>query len=316
MEPSAIAACDALRNVDWTLNLETARMNQLLSPCEISTPIRRQFARLTDRLNADLVARRLLGSARDIALGWTTVIWTATIWIAAGWMVTGPTSVAVMAAETEQAAAAVTRPDPARWAADMEAFAAADRAAETPAGGIVFVGSSSIRMWDLATSFPQLKPLNRGFGGSHLAETVHYFDLLVARHRPRAIVVYAGDNDIADQLTPQQVLADFEQLHQKLHDHLPACHLFFIAIKPSVARWEIYPAMRETNALIAAACETSDQLHFVDIAPPMLNASGRPRPELFADDGLHLNAAGYAIWTKIVAAELDRAHLLQAPIPR
>jgi lysophospholipase L1-like esterase len=194
----------------------------------------------------------------------------------------------------------VERPAPDRWAEEMRAFEADDRQNPFPREGIVFVGSSSIRLWDLKASFPDVPTLNRGFGGSHLADVSHYLDLLVCRHRPALIVVYAGDNDIHSGLTPEQVAEDFQRLSDQLRQCAPQCKLLYISIKPSVARWDEYPKMRQANEQIDRICRSQEGRKLVDLSGVMLGTDGRPRPDLFQDDGLHLNDAGYARWTEIL----------------
>lgn len=187
-----------------------------------------------------------------------------------------------------------------RWQNEIDAFDAADQRHAAPAGVIVFVGSSSIRLWDLGASFPGLATLNRGFGGSQLCDTVHFFDRLVVRHRPSQVVVYAGDNDLAAGKTPEQVHADFRALVALLKRDLPQTPLTYIAVKPSVARWKLAAEIRRLNRLIADDCERDPQLHFLDVWPPTLDAQGEPRSDLLRDDGLHLNDAGYAVWSDLL----------------
>lgn len=188
-----------------------------------------------------------------------------------------------------------------RWAKAMAAFDAADGANPHPPGGIVFVGSSSIRMWNLKDSFPSLQPtpLNRGFGGSEIRDSVRHFDLLIAKHKPKLVVLYAGDNDMARGLTAKQVHADFLEFAAKLKAALPDTRLAYVAIKPSIARWKLATAMNMANNLIRESCEEQQQLEYLDIWQPMLGKDGRPRPELFRNDGLHMNAAGYEIWNDV-----------------
>lgn len=192
-----------------------------------------------------------------------------------------------------------------RWAKEMAAFEAEDRQAPAAAGGVVFVGSSSIRLWDLARSFPDLRVLNRGFGGSQIEDSVRHADLLVIRHKPRIVVFYAGDNDVAAGKTPQQVSEDFRAFVAKVRAALPESRVAFIAIKPSIQRWALVAKVREANALVRAYCDTDDRLGFVDVDGPMLGWDGRPRQNLFVADGLHLSAKGYELWTTLVRPFLE-----------
>lgn len=198
------------------------------------------------------------------------------------------------------AAAGSAAAQPGRWEKELAAFAARDTEAPSPAGGVVFVGSSSIRLWDLDKSFPKVKAINRGFGGSQIADSVEHADLLVLRHKPRTIVFYAGDNDIAQGKTPGTVANDFRAFAAKVHAALPGTRIAFIAIKPSLQRWKLIAQVRDANSRIRAFCETDDRLGFVDVDGPMLGWDEKPRPELFVADGLHLSPAGYELWTTLV----------------
>jgi lysophospholipase L1-like esterase len=182
------------------------------------------------------------------------------------------------------------------WAKEMAAFTEQDQKA--PAiGGVVFVGSSSIRLWDLAKYFPNLPAINRGFGGSQMIDSVNHADLLVIRHKPRTVIVYAGDNDLAAGKSPQQVSDDFKAFVTKVRSALPETRVAYIGIKPSIQRWAIVAKVRQTNALIREYCDTDDRLGFIDVDGTMLGWDGKPRKDLFIEDGLHLSPKGYALWT-------------------
>lgn len=187
-----------------------------------------------------------------------------------------------------------------RWEPDIRAFEKKDRERMPPPGGIVFVGSSSIRGWDVGKSFPDLPVVNRGFGGSQIADSVEFAGRIVIPHKPKTVVFYAGDNDINAGKTPQQVLSDYREFVAKVHGPLPDAKIVFIAIKPSLRRWNLVSAMREANKLIREYSESNAKLEFVDVDPPMIGADGKPRPELFVEDGLHMTAEGYRIWTALV----------------
>jgi lysophospholipase L1-like esterase len=193
----------------------------------------------------------------------------------------------------------VQAPQPDHWAKEMAAFEAQDRQSLST-GGVVFVGSSSIRLWDLDKSFPDLHALNRGFGGSQIADAVEHVDLLVLRHKPRIVIFYSGDNDIAAGRSPQQVRDDFEAFASKVHAALPSTRIAFIGIKPSIQRWAMIRRIREANALVRARCERDDWLGFIDVDGPMLGWDEKPRRDLFIEDGLHLSPRGYALWTVLV----------------
>ncbi len=195
-------------------------------------------------------------------------------------------------------------PGPERWEGDIRAFETRDRLAPPPRGGIVFVGSSSIRLWPLARSFPHLPAINRGFGGSFVSDSVAFAPRIVIPYRPAAVVLYAGDNDLAAGKTPEQVRDDYAAFARLIHGALPAARIAYISIKPSIARWGLIEKIRAANALIREAAAKDERLFFVDVEPAMLGADGQPRRDLLAEDGLHLNAAGYAAWTKLLAPHL------------
>ncbi len=200
------------------------------------------------------------------------------------------------------AAGAAAGAAPAKWAASIDAFTRADAANPPPREAVLFVGSSSIVRWkSLARDFPDVPVINRGFGGSELADSVHYLDRLVLKHEPRVVVLYAGENDLQAGATAEEVHARFQAFRQGLHAALPRTKLVFIAIKPSPSRAKIRDRLDRANALIAASCREDPRLAFADVVPPMLDAAGQPRPELFVADRLHLSEAGYAVWQPIVA---------------
>lgn len=198
--------------------------------------------------------------------------------------------------------AALAPPTAAAFVPEIAVFAVRDSLDPPAPGGILFVGSSSIRFWStLATDFPGEPVLNRGFGGSTLPDVTFYAPRIVLPYRPRTIVLYAGDNDIAAGHSPEQVLADYETFARLVHGALPSTRLVFVSIKPSPSRWELADRMREANALIARAIAGDSLATYVDVFTPMLGPSGRPRPELFRADSLHMTPAGYALWRERLA---------------
>jgi lysophospholipase L1-like esterase len=191
---------------------------------------------------------------------------------------------------------------PERWAAAIDAFTQADAAQPPARDAVLFVGSSSIVKWKtLAQDFPGVTLINRGFGGSELTDSVHFADRIVIPYRPRVVVIYAGENDLQLGQTPDSVYTAFTAFSTKVHAALPQARIVFISIKPSPSRWKLREAMIRANTLIAAACAKDKRLVFVNVFTPMLDARGEPRAELFVKDMLHLNDAGYALWTPLVA---------------
>lgn len=167
----------------------------------------------------------------------------------------------------------------------------------------VFTGSSSIRFWlTLEDDFPALNPLNRGFGGSQITDVIGYFDILLTRHQPKEIIFYAGENDISAGTRPTQVAARFDAFMGLKTERLDDAPVYFLSLKPSIARSGEFAAQSEANALIKAMAETREDLIYVDIATPMME-DGVPK-RIFIFDQLHMNLDGYAIWTEALAGML------------
>jgi lysophospholipase L1-like esterase len=199
------------------------------------------------------------------------------------------------------------RPDPstAKWEPDIRAFESADRDAPPPKGGMLLAGSSSFRMWKTAAEdFPEKQVINRGFGGSQMSDLLYYADRIVLPYGPAEILVYEGDNDIASGDSPETVLSEFKEFTKIVLKKLPDSKIHFVSIKPSVKRANLLDEMKMANGLIADYCAKNTRLEFIDVFTPMLNAEGQPRPELFVEDDLHMNADGYALWTEIVREKL------------
>lgn len=191
-----------------------------------------------------------------------------------------------------------------RWEEQITAFEAKDRLQPPPQRGILFIGSSSIRGWKLDDYFADLPVINRGFGGSQIADSTHFADRIITPYKPRIVVLYAGDNDIAKGKSPERVTADYRAFVKTVHSALPKTRIVFIAIKPSISRWKLVDDMRRANASVKSIADKDDRLVFVDIDKPMIGQDGQPRKELFRDDGLHLNAAGYKLWASLVKPHL------------
>lgn len=219
-------------------------------------------------------------------------------------MVPAPALAADQKPEKKAAKTAAKKSDPNRWDPQIQAFEQKDRQQPPPKQGILFVGSSSIRGWDLKRSFPDLPVINRGFGGSQVADSVRYADRIILPHQPRVVVCYAGDNDLAAGKTPQQVADDYKALFQRIHAALPETRIVCIGVKPCQARWKLVDKVRQTNQLIRQLVEKDNRLVFIDVEPVLLGKDGKPRTELFKADGLHLNADGYQLWANLVRPHL------------
>ena len=191
--------------------------------------------------------------------------------------------------------------EPPRFGAEIARFDSVDRTQMPVPGGVVFVGSSTIRLWpDLKADFPGVNVIQRGFGGSRLDEVLRYTPKIVIAYKPKLIVLYAGDNDLAEGRTVDQVFEDYKSFVALVHRSLPNTKIVFVSIKPSESRWNLVGEMRSANEMIRRFTVTDTRLEYVDVFNPMLGADGRPRPELFRPDKLHMTADGYALWRSIL----------------
>lgn len=169
----------------------------------------------------------------------------------------------------------------------------------SPSDSVIFYGSSTVRLWsDLARDFPDVQPINAGFGGSTLAACAWFFERLIVPANPRAVVLYAGDNDLGDNRHPEEVYLSFCALAAKLQRDLPNTDVTFVSIKPSPARWHIVEQIRTANRYIADEIKRLPRFSFVDLTSVMLTPDGKPRRELYQSDGLHMNPDGYALWRR------------------
>jgi hypothetical protein len=194
----------------------------------------------------------------------------------------------------------VVAPDPHRFENEIKAFEASDRTNMHAPGGIVFVGSSSIRKWtSLAKDFPGCHVFNRGFGGSHLYDSVFYADRIVIPYKPKTIVLFAGSNDINFGLSPERVLADFKAFVEKVRATLPSTEILYLSISTSPSRWTEFNCVKKTNQLIQNEIKHLENVRYVDVVSSMLS-NGKPNPTIYGPDRLHMNAKGYAIWTGIL----------------
>jgi len=168
---------------------------------------------------------------------------------------------------------------------------------------VVFYGSSSIRLWP---GLERGEIVNRGFGGSTLEACAYYFERLILPLHPRSLIVYAGDNDLGDGRRPEQVLGWFRELAAKIDARIPGVPFGYISVKPSPARAGILDLIRLTNKLIEREMEGHPNGYFMPFFDSMLDAGGRPRPELFLSDGLHLSLTGYRLWESLLIPYQNR----------
>jgi hypothetical protein len=202
---------------------------------------------------------------------------------------------------------AQSKVDPVRFEKDIAAFEAEDRASPPRPGSVLFVGSSSIRYWDTAKAFPRLTTIKRGFGGSHVSDNIYYADRTIIPYHPKLVVFYAGDADVAAGKSADQIFADFKRFIAMVHTKLAGTPLVIISVKPSPAHWTQMDAIRQTNALVQAYVADDRLVSFVDVVGALLGGDGRPRPELYTENGLNLNDLGYSAWTTAARPAIEGA---------
>lgn len=234
-------------------------------------------------------------------------VWAAAA-IALAWLVPG-----AGAAETSRPA---DDPVVSRWEQDVAALEALDRRVADPADAILFLGSSSIRLWDsIATDMAPWPVVRRGYGGARYRDLCHFAPRLVANHDPRAIVVFVA-NDISEPgeaPSVAEVMRDVRATLAGIRGRHPRVPLFFVAVTPTAARWRLWPEISRLNAALEAFCAAEAGTFFIATADRFLDpATGEPVPDLFRRDRLHLSPAGYAVWADVIAAALA-AELAETP---
>ncbi len=202
----------------------------------------------------------------------------------------------------------VLDPDPRRFSDQIAAFQTADAANPPPRGAIVCTGSSSMRMWHprMEADLAGLTLLPRGFGGSHYTDVIHYAETLILKYEPRALLIYEGDNDACFGKSPQRIFHDFIFLANLCRERMPELRFYVIGAKPSVSRWDFAAKMQSANTMIEDYCHANVGFTYINVWPVLLNAEGRPRAELFIEDMLHLNQAGYDLWASAVVPIVTR----------
>ncbi len=188
------------------------------------------------------------------------------------------------------------------FADEILAFKKQDNLYPVKAKQILFIGSSSFRMWtNLQQEFKDYPVINRGFGGSTLPDLIYYARDIIFPYNPKQIIIYCGDNDLAssDTVTSMIVLKRFQTLFKTIREQLPQVPIVFVSIKPSPSRARLLEEMQNANALIKAFLAGQPNTGFVDVFDKMMR-KGKIRKDLFRDDMLHMNAKGYAIWRKSI----------------
>ena len=196
--------------------------------------------------------------------------------------------------------------DPSRWEAAMQAFDEQDRALPPPEGAIVLTGSSSIARWNdqAAAALAPLTVIARGFGGSTMQDALYHLDRVALRYKPRAILIYEGDNDTWARVPEETIVDQFRQIVARVHDELPETRIYVMSVKPSLARVDVWPAAQEVNGQLKAIAAADPMVHYIDAANPFLKADGKVMTDILVEDGLHLNTVGNLIWGSTIRAAL------------
>jgi lysophospholipase L1-like esterase len=211
------------------------------------------------------------------------------------------------AAPAPSALCAETNHNFGRWEKEIAACEQMDRTNPPPRGGLLFIGSSTIRLWKtLAQDFPDHRVINRGFGGSQIVDATHFAERVIFPYAPRMILLRAGGNDLWAGKSPEQVFADFQEFVKKVHARLPDTDIVFISLSPSIARWKQAEQEKALNGLVEDYVRGKAHLKYLETYPMVLGADGQPRPELFVADQLHFNAEGYRLLAERVRPCLAR----------
>jgi lysophospholipase L1-like esterase len=204
-----------------------------------------------------------------------------------------PASLPASAAERAASQTAAANP----FESEIVAFEQADKMRMPAPGGVVFVGSSSFKTWNLEENFPNRGYINRGFGGSTMADAAYYVDRIAIKYKPRTIVLYEGDNDVNAGVSGEAIVAQLDKFVRAVHAQLPQTRIVVLSIKPSIARWALVDRMRAANEMIKAYVERNDNMAYVDADYVFMGWNHQPRPELYDPKGkLHPSAEGKKIW--------------------
>ena len=195
-----------------------------------------------------------------------------------------------------------------RYESSIAAYESADKLKAPDSGGTLFLGSSTFTLWghDLEREFARFHALNRGFGGSTIPEIDHYLERICFPYRPHLVVFYAGTNDVAEGHSPQQIRDDFKQLLAHLRRRLPNTRVAYVSMAMPPSRVQFAQQYEESNRLLRQLCEDEPKVDFIDVSQLLLDDQGRPRSEYYRDDQLHMKPAGYAIWSPVLRAYLEK----------
>jgi lysophospholipase L1-like esterase len=194
-----------------------------------------------------------------------------------------------------------------KWEKEIAPYTESDRTNPPPKGALLFIGSSTVRLWkSLAQDFPNHQVINRGFGGSEIVDSTHFAERVIFPYQPRTVLLRAGGNDLWAGKTPEQVFADFKEFVARVQEKLPETVIVFISLSPSIARWSQADKEKSLNQMIEGFVRGKPRLGYVETYSLPLGPDGKPRAELFLQDKLHFNPQGYKLLAEQVRAFLDR----------
>jgi len=194
-----------------------------------------------------------------------------------------------------------------KWEKTIKEFEQWDSKNTFPSDAVLFVGSSSIRLWPTRECFGEFAVINRGFGGSQISDVNYFTERIVLCYEPKVIVFYAGDNDVAAGKSARRVFDDYRKFVKLVHQKLPGTRIIYIGIKPSRSRWSLWPVMNEANMMIKDFSGKDGRLFYFDSATPLMSNDSKPNVDFFLKDQLHLNDKGYEAWTKQLQPIIKKA---------
>lgn len=193
----------------------------------------------------------------------------------------------------------------AKFEKEIAAFEAADKKTPPPEGAVLFIGDSGIKKWTtLAKDFPEVTVINRGFGGSGMADAVYFASRIVTPYKPRLIVLREGGNDLTTGKTPEQLLLDLQAFVDTVRATLPDTRIAIFSLNPNPARWSQAEKRKKANAMIKAFVAAGKNLDYIELWDELLGPDGNPREDLYVKDRLHNNAEGYKIYADAVRPHL------------
>jgi hypothetical protein len=186
---------------------------------------------------------------------------------------------------------------------EIRAFKHQDSLSFPKSGGILFIGSSSIRLWsDLEQRFPGKPIVKRGVGGSELSQLVKYYTpYILFPYHPGKIFIYAGENDLNAGESADSVFSNVKALWTMINTNLPDTKIYFLSIKPAPSRIRIEQDELKANEMIKNYLQDKPNTIFIDVSSVIYKPGTiEPDPTLFRNDMLHLNSKGYDRWQKVL----------------